>query len=73
MGCGVGDKGVRVLMVAKSSNRSDIFMPLLVESLQMFTISSGIETPCSSCCKSRAFGDSGGDGVDDRGYFCNEG
>ena len=73
MGCRVGDKGVCVLMVAKSSDRLDIFTPLLVESLQTFTISSGIETPFGSCCRSRAFGDSRGDGVDDRGYFCNKG
>ena len=67
MGRGVGDKGVRILMAAKSSDRSDIFMPLFLDSLQMFAISSSIETLFSLCCRSRVFGDTEGDGLDDRG------
>ena len=66
VGCGVGDKGVPMCMAAKSSDRLDIFTPLLVESLHMFTISSSIETPFGSCCRSGAFGDNRGDGAGDR-------
>ena len=61
---GVGDTGVLVLILAKSSNRSDIFTPDSVASLQTFTISSDIVTPFGSCRRSGVFGGSEGDGVD---------
>ena len=63
---GIGDKGVVVCMLVKSSDRSDIFTPLFIESLQTFIISSDIETLFSWCCRSGAFDDSGGDGVGKR-------
>ena len=65
-GCGVEDKGVRVLMAVKSSDRSDIFMPLFSDSLQTFAISSDIETLFCFCCRSGVSGDTAGDGAGDR-------
>ena len=54
---GVGDTGVRVLILAKSSDRSDIFTPDSVCSLQTFAISSDIEIPFGSCRRNGVFGD----------------
>ena len=65
-GCGVGDKGVRVLMAVKSSDRSDIFMPLFSDSLQTFAISSDTVAPFGACCRSGVFGGTKGGGADDR-------
>ena len=69
---GVGDTGVRVLSLAKSSDRSDIFTPDSSLFLQTFAISSDIVIPFGSCHRSGAFGGIGGDGADDGDYFCSE-
>ena len=63
---GVGETGVWVLILAKSSDRSDIFTPDSVCSLHTFAISSDIVTPFGSCRRSGVFGDSEGDGADGR-------
>ena len=60
---GVGDMGVLVLSLVKSSDRSDIFTPDSVCSLQTFAISSDIVTPFGSCRRSGVFGGSEGDGA----------
>ena len=61
---GVGDTGVRVLILAKSSDRSDIFTPDSSLVLQTFAISSDIEIPFGSGCRSGVSGDTGEGGVD---------
>ena len=68
----VGDTGVLVLILVKSSDRSDIFTPDSVCSLQTFAISSDIVTPFGLCCRSGVSGGSEGDGADDGDYFCSE-
>ena len=62
----VGDTGVLVLILAKLSNRSDIFTPDSALSLQTFAISSDIVTPFGLCCRCGVFGDTEGDGTDNR-------
>ena len=63
---GVGDMGVWVLILAKSSDRSDIFTPDSALSLQTFAISSDIVTPFSTCCRCGVSGGTEGDGADGR-------
>ena len=59
-----GEERVRVHILAKSSERLDMFTLSLVDSLQMFTINNGIEIPFSLC---HTFGVFGGSGEDELG------
>ena len=69
---GVGDTGVLVLILAKSSDRSDIFTLDSSLLLQTSAMSSDIVTPFGSCRRSGAFGGNEGDGADGGDYFCSE-